>query len=221
MLLAPAELTAGETPPSEESQPRPKPNFLVVVADDQCFRTINALNNQEVQTPTLDRCATRGTTFTHCFHQGSWTGAVCVASRAMMHTGRYVWDCGGNNCGYYPLLGEAMQMGGYDTYVVGKWHNGDQTALRSFTKGKTIGPGFLCLHAGERTGLQSSPPRRSVDAVGSEVPRTLDAEVIFGTLIIRPTTDFGFPSVDRVTLKAGPRYERRPTFLRTLRRQRR
>ncbi len=119
-----------------------KPNFLVLVADDQCFRTIRALNNEEVITPTFDRLVARGTTFTHCFHQGSWTGAVCVASRAMLHTGRYVWDCGGNNCGYYPLLGEAMQMAGYDTYVVGKWHNGDQTALRSFTTGKTIGPGF-------------------------------------------------------------------------------
>lgn len=123
--------------------PRKAPvNFLVLVADDQCFRTIRALNNEEVITPTFDRLVASGTTFTHCFHQGSWTGAVCVASRAMLHTGRYVWNCGGNNCGFYPLLGEALQMGGYHTYVVGKWHNGNQTALRSFTTGKTIGPGF-------------------------------------------------------------------------------
>lgn len=144
MLLAPATLSAAEpsaSPPA--SIPDKKPNFLVVVADDQCFRTIGALNNQEVRTPTFDRLVGRGTAFTHCFHQGSWTGAVCVASRAMMHTGRYVWNCGGNDCGFHPLLGEALQMGGYDTYLVGKWHNGRQTALRSFTTGKTVGPGFF------------------------------------------------------------------------------
>ena len=143
MMLSPAELSNAS--PSAKVTPAAlgkKPNFLVVVADDQCFRTIHALNNSEVHTPVLDRLVAGGTTFTHCFHQGSWTGAVCVASRAMMHTGRYLWTCGGTNCGYYPLLGEALRMGGYDTRIVGKWHNGDQTALRSFTAGKTIGPGF-------------------------------------------------------------------------------
>jgi|SRR5665213_841012 len=152
LLSATAKLNADEPPP-----PRKKPNFLVVVADDQCFRTLNALNNQEVRTPAFDRLIARGTAFTHCFHQGSWTGAVCVASRAMMHTGRYVWDCGGNNCGYYPLLGEALQMGGYDTYVVGKWHNGDETVLRSFTTGKTIGPGFYA--STPENGLAYNRPR--------------------------------------------------------------
>src|SRR5581483_3405161 len=137
--LAPVALATGE--PTKDATPK-KPNFLVLVADDQCYRTIRALNNSEVQTPNFDRLVQRGTTFTHCFHQGSWTGAVCVASRAMLHTGRYLWNCGGDHCGHYPLLGEALQMGGYDTYAVGKWHNGDETALRSFGAGKTIGPGF-------------------------------------------------------------------------------
>lgn len=136
-LLSPMGLTAGESPAA-----RKKPNFLVIVADDQCFRTLNALNNDEVHTPNFDRLMGRGTTFTHCFHQGSWQGAVCVASRAMMHTARYLWTCGGDRCGNYPLLGETLQGGGYHTAAVGKWHNGDATALRSFVTGKTIGPGF-------------------------------------------------------------------------------
>lgn len=136
-FLAPGELIAGVPTPRGQ-----RPNFLVVVADDQCYRTINSLNNSEVLTPNFDRLLKRGTTFTHCFHQGSWTGAVCVASRAMMHTGRYVWTCGGDRCGTYPLLGETLQKNGYHTCAVGKWHNGDATALRSFITGKTIGPGF-------------------------------------------------------------------------------
>src|SRR5579872_1665999 len=135
VALAPSVLRAADF-----TSARKRPNFLVVVADDQCFRTINALNNREVRTPVFDRLVARGTTFTHCFHQGSWQGAVCVASRAMMHTGRFVWDCGGNTCGNYPLMGETLQRAGYDTYLVGKWHNGDQTALRSFRVGKAIGP---------------------------------------------------------------------------------
>lgn len=138
MLLAPAAtLSAADLLP-----PHRKPNFLVVVADDQCFRTIKSLNNPEIHTPTLDRLMARGTAFTHCVHQGSWTGAICVASRAMMHTGRFVWTCGGDTCGSYPLLGEVLQQAGYHTHVVGKWHNGDESALRSFTTGKTVGPGF-------------------------------------------------------------------------------
>ena len=55
-LLAPAGLSAADSAP-----PRKKPNFLVVVADDQCFRTLNALNNREVHTPAFDRLLARGT----------------------------------------------------------------------------------------------------------------------------------------------------------------
>ncbi|HEX3624291.1 MAG TPA: sulfatase-like hydrolase/transferase [Verrucomicrobiae bacterium] len=138
-LLSPMELAAA----GEMSAPRKKPNFVVIVADDQCYRTLNALNNKEVRTPNFDRLMARGTTFTHCFHQGSWTGAVCIASRAMMHTGRYLWTCGGASCGNYPLLGETLQKNGYHTCAVGKWHNGDATALRSFRTGKSVAPGFL------------------------------------------------------------------------------
>lgn len=151
LLLAPAALNATEFAPG-----RRKPNFLVVVADDQCFRTLHALNNREVHTPAFDRLLARGTAFTHCFHQGSWSGAVCICSRAMMHTGRYIWTCGGNQCGHYPLLGETLQRHGYDTYLVGKWHNGNTTALRSFGTGRNIGPG---MYPSEPRDLAYNRPR--------------------------------------------------------------
>ncbi len=114
-----------------------RPNILFLFTDDQAFQTINALNNPSVKTPNLDRLVRRGTTFTHCFNQGSWTGAVCVASRAMLNTGRYLWTCGGNNCGDWPLWGQTLGRAGYDTFMTGKWHNQQAALRRSF---KTIGP---------------------------------------------------------------------------------
>lgn len=111
-----------------------RPNLLMIVADDQTHRSIHALNNPAVHTPNLDRLAARGTCFTHAFHQGSWTGAVCVASRAMLHTGRRVFHCGGYDCGDHVLMGEHLQANGYHTAAVGKWHNGGTSLPRSFVE---------------------------------------------------------------------------------------
>ena len=116
---------------------RDRPNFLFLFTDDQAFSTINALNNPEVRTPNMDRLVRRGTTFTHCFHQGAWHGAVCVASRAMLNTGRYIWTCGADNCGDWPLWGQTLGQAGYDTFMTGKWHNQAPALKRSF---QTIGP---------------------------------------------------------------------------------
>lgn len=120
-----------------ESKRGGKPNILFLFTDDQTFGSVNALTNPDVKTPHMDRLVRKGVTFTHCFNQGAWHGAVCVASRAMLNTGRYVWQCGGDSCGDYPLWGETLGKAGYDTFMTGKWHNGDAALKRSF---KTIGP---------------------------------------------------------------------------------
>ncbi len=119
-----------------------RPNFLFLFTDDQTFRAVNALGNPEVKTPNMDRLISQGVTFTRCFNQGSFSGAVCVASRAMLNTGRYLWQCGGGRCEeskgkIYPMWGQTLGQAGYDTFVTGKWHNGNQTLTASF---KNIGP---------------------------------------------------------------------------------
>ncbi|MFM7865882.1 MAG: arylsulfatase, partial [Planctomycetaceae bacterium] len=38
-----------------------RPNILFLLADDQCFRTLRAAGNDEIQTPALDRLMARGT----------------------------------------------------------------------------------------------------------------------------------------------------------------
>ena len=105
-----------------------KPNILFLFADDQCFETIRAFGKTDIDTPNLDRLAKSGTTFTHCYNQGSWSGAVCVASRTMLVTGRFVWNA---NKVYQKTNQELsqgrfwpsyMKSAGYDTYFTGKWH---------------------------------------------------------------------------------------------------
>ena len=68
-----------------------QPNILFLFADDQAFHTIHALGNDEIKTPNIDQLIKNGTTFTHTYNQGGWNGAICVASRAMLNTGRFLW----------------------------------------------------------------------------------------------------------------------------------
>ncbi|NQU20295.1 MAG: sulfatase-like hydrolase/transferase [Candidatus Nealsonbacteria bacterium] len=105
-----------------------KPNILFVFADDQCFETIHAFGHELIETPNLDRLVGQGMTFTQAHNQGSWTGAVCVASRTMLNTGRFLWNARKidkqteqeRQAGRF--WSEYMKGAGYDTYMTGKWH---------------------------------------------------------------------------------------------------
>ena len=107
-----------------------KPNLLFIFADDQCYETLDALGDTEVETPNLDRLAREGVTFTHAYNAGSWSGAVCVASRAMLNTGRFLWHAAKldktkkvdaeRKAGRF--WSEHLKKAGYDTYMTGKWH---------------------------------------------------------------------------------------------------
>ncbi|MEC9004323.1 MAG: sulfatase-like hydrolase/transferase [Planctomycetota bacterium] len=120
-LVLSAELQAAE----KNAKP---PNILFVFADDQAFNTIAALGNQEIRTPHLDRIVQDGMTFTHTFNQGSWSGAVCVASRCMLNTGRFLWNANRiygqtekeRQAGRF--WSEHLKKAGYETYMTGKWH---------------------------------------------------------------------------------------------------
>ena len=105
-----------------------KPNILFLFADDQCYDTIRALGNSEIETPNLDRLVRRGVTFTRAYNQGSWSGAVCVASRTMLNTGRFLWkandvyDSSEEERASGRFWSEYMKQAGYKTYFTGKWH---------------------------------------------------------------------------------------------------
>ena len=105
-----------------------KPNILFIFADDQCFETIGSLGLTDIETPNLDRLVKNGTNFRRAYNMGSWSGAVCVASRHMLITGRYLWHANEvqkkikteQDAGV--LWPQLMSKAGYDTYFTGKWH---------------------------------------------------------------------------------------------------
>src|ERR1017187_5953642 len=118
------------------------PNFLFMIADDLTFRGINAMGNQEVQTPNLDRLGERGGSFTHCFHRGSWQPAVCVASRSMLNSGLTCFRAQ-KHIEETPLWGETLGQAGYDTFIVGKWHLSKGTLNRNFKQQGKVSPGMF------------------------------------------------------------------------------
>jgi arylsulfatase A-like enzyme len=118
------------------------PNFLFMIADDLTFRGINAMGYPDVYTPNLDRLVKQGVSFTHCFHQGSWQPAVCVASRSMLNSGLTCFRAQ-KHIEETPLWGETMGNAGYETFIVGKWHLSKPNLNRSFKQqGKVSGGMF-------------------------------------------------------------------------------
>jgi choline-sulfatase len=69
-----------------------RPNFLFILVDDQSPLDLKMYNpHSSLDTPTLDRLADEGMVFNEAYHMGSFYGAVCNPSRAMIMTGRTVW----------------------------------------------------------------------------------------------------------------------------------
>lgn len=131
-------------------QAQEKPNILFLFADDFAWDAVAFNGNKEVKTPHLDLLASQGTVFTHAYNSGSWSGAVCVASRAMMMTGQQVWNAFpiwrtglsqyATDGKYWPQI---MQKAGYQTYYAGKWHTGNrELAKKMWQNTRHLRPGM-------------------------------------------------------------------------------
>jgi arylsulfatase A-like enzyme len=112
----------------------PKPNFIIIFADDLGYGDLGIYGHPTIKTPNLDRMATEGQKWTN-FYAGA---SVCTPSRAALLTGRYPVRSGMSsniNRVLFPdsknglpadeiTLAEQLQKVGYNTACIGKWHLG-------------------------------------------------------------------------------------------------
>jgi arylsulfatase A-like enzyme len=151
LLLFAAQAPSQERAPDRAADPRP--NVVVIVADDLGGGDLSCYGAKDVATPRLDALASSGIRFT----AGYATAPVCAPSRAGLLSGRYPQRFGfefnqgqgasrAANFGLpadVPTLAERLRAAGYATGMVGKWHLGDQPGQRPTDRGFDDFFGFL------------------------------------------------------------------------------
>ena len=128
LLVLPApNLPAGEND-------TPKPNLVIIMADDLGYGELSCYGNKAYKTPHLDALARAGVRFTD-YHSN---GAVCSPTRAALLTGRYQQRAGvagviyagfdqNRNHGLHQdetTFAELLAATGYQSGCFGKWHLG-------------------------------------------------------------------------------------------------
>lgn len=128
--LAAASILCFAAPLQAQQKAAPKPNIVVILADDMGYSDLGCYGS-EIQTPNLDRLASKGLRFTNFYNT-----ARCCPSRASLMTGLYAHQAGMGNMnndqkkpGYRGELNrtsvtiaEVLRMIGYWCGMVGKWH---------------------------------------------------------------------------------------------------
>lgn len=127
-----------------------KPNFIVIMTDDQGYGDLSCMGNTDFVTPNIDALAENGARFTD-WYSGS---PVCSPSRACLMTGRYPGNAGvrailaghrraSGLTSKVPTLASALKREGYQTNLVGKWHLGLAPECRPNQNGYDYFYGFM------------------------------------------------------------------------------
>ena len=103
-----------------------QPNILFIMADDHASKAISSYGYGINQTPNIDRLANEGMKFNHCYV----TNSICTPSRASILCGTYNHVNGVKTLAskinkHIPNVAKHLQVGGYQTAMIGKWHLGE------------------------------------------------------------------------------------------------
>jgi arylsulfatase A len=110
-----------------DTTPTPKPNLILIMADDLGFETIGANGGTSYRTPVLDKLGATGVRFTHCYSQ-----PLCTPTRVQLMTGL---SNARNYIRFAHLDPDAvtfahlLKRAGYATCIAGKWQLGQEVDL--------------------------------------------------------------------------------------------
>ena len=115
----------------------PKPNIILIVADDHGMNDLGCYGNQAINTPHLDYLASEGLRFTRAYA----TAPSCTASRSVILTGLYNHLNGlyGHEHSYHHFRAHdylkslpiyLSELGNYETLRIGKYHVAPKTVFK-------------------------------------------------------------------------------------------
>lgn len=142
------------------------PNVLFILTDDMQATSIHALGNEDVHTPAIDSLIAEGVTFTNTYTNGALCGALSMPSRAMLMTGRGLYDIQADGMKIpeaHTTFPQQFRKHGYHTFATGKWHSDKASFNRSFQEGDNIY--FGGMHPYELNG-HCSPHLNRYDSTG-------------------------------------------------------
>lgn len=129
----------------------PRPNVVVILADDQGWGDLSINGNANLSTPNIDSLARTGAMLDRFY-----VCPVCSPTRAEFLTGRYhprggVWgvSTGGERLNLdEKTIADTFKAAGYTTGAFGKWHNGTQYPYHPNARGFDEYYGFTSGHWG-------------------------------------------------------------------------
>jgi arylsulfatase A-like enzyme len=165
-----------------------RPNFLIILSDDQGYDDLSCHGNTIAETPRLDRLAGQAMQFTQFYVE-----PACAPTRASLLTGRSfirtgVWSVhfGGDYVGldetnFAQVLGKA----GYATAQFGKWHSGKIPGYLPEDRGfQTVQIADLYIHKDNAFRIGDAPailydvwPYREQKQPGYTTDRLADAAI--------------------------------------------
>ena len=95
-----------------------KPNFIIILSDDQGYNDLGCYGSQKIKTPNIDKMANEGLKLTSFYAQ-----PVSGPSRGVLLTGRYPTRIGGGwtTKSEEITVAEILKTAGYRTGCIGKW----------------------------------------------------------------------------------------------------
>lgn len=196
--------------------PKSKPNILLLVADDMGYSDMGCFGG-EIRTPNLDALAKRGVRATNFY-----VSPTCSPTRAMLLTGTDNHIAGLGNMaewlgpkqkgqpGYEGTLNPRVvtlasilrALAGYYSFMVGKWHLGEELnawpAAHGFTRDFTVLEG-AGSHWGDMQALNPAHPKLTFSRNGEKLHKLPP-----GYFSSKDFTDFAIRCIDEAREKKKP-----------------